>query len=277
MPKNPLIVIEAAKTENYALLDYLKKCKNYSVLNVEYDLSRLDYIIPKIDLEEHDHLSMCFGSINFIKRINRTTPYQFMADFDVYKPSVYADILKQDFLNYDGVFLPYSYLKQQDKIEKLKNILGTDEIFVKSDDSDKKLTGQVIYKNFGIVFTNTTITNDSFLCLCAKKQKISREWRLVVSAKSQQNVYASTLYLEKDKICHGPCPLIVKHYANRVLSNFTDHYTEPLFVMDICELEDGTLKVLELNAFSTSGFYGCDPLEIDDALTDWFKHCRNER
>jgi len=33
---------------------------------------------------------------------------------------------------------------------------------------------------------------------------------------------------------------------------------DPVWVLDICQLKNGSLKIIEVNSFSCSGLYACD-------------------
>jgi hypothetical protein len=67
-------------------------------------------------------------------------------------------------------------------------------------------------------------------------------------------------------------PQEVEQYAAELLGRI-DWRPDAVFILDVCEAKDG-LHVLELNAFSCSGLYGCDTGALVDrvnrvALAEW--------
>jgi hypothetical protein len=91
--------------------------------------------------------------------------------------------------------------------------------------------------------------------LVARPRRLGSEWRLVVAT---QGVVAASRYREEGVLSVAPgSPAEVRSFAEQILAT-TDYRPDPLFMLDVCE-SDGTLHLLELNSFSCSGLYACDP------------------
>lgn len=97
--------------------------------------------------------------------------------------------------------------------------------------------------------------------LVAAPRRVRREWRLVVSRRA---AVAASQYREDGATAVEPgCPTEVRAFAEAVLAA-TPWEPDPIFMLDVCEAGDDDerapgFRVLELNSFSCSGLYRCDP------------------
>jgi hypothetical protein len=106
--------------------------------------------------------------------------------------------------------------------------------------------------------------------LITRPRPLGAEWRLVVGP---CGAIASSGYRKGGALDIEPgCPGEVLTYAEQVLTA-TDYRPDALFMLDVCE-SAGSLYVLELNSFSCSGLYACDPDAVvaaatREAITSW--------
>jgi hypothetical protein len=132
--------------------------------------------------------------------------------------------------------------------------------------------GRVFVRPCGVqkTFTGRCVDRDGFVravesasyarepVLVAPPQRIAREWRVVIArgrfvAASQYNVDGSHNELPG-------CPQDVRAYVDRLLAEVS-YRPDPIYMMDVC-LAGGDLALLELNSFSCSGLYQCDPAAV---------------
>jgi hypothetical protein len=94
--------------------------------------------------------------------------------------------------------------------------------------------------------------------LIAAPQAISREWRVVVS---RGRFVAASQYKLHGAHREAPgCPREVRAYVERLLADVVFR-PDPIYLMDIGESENN-FSLIELNSFSCSGLYQCDPSEV---------------
>jgi hypothetical protein len=99
--------------------------------------------------------------------------------------------------------------------------------------------------------------------LVARPWPVRYEWRLVAGP---QGVVAASQYRDGGALAVTPgCPNDVRSFAEHVLAA-SGYRPDPLFMIDVCE-SGGSLHALELNSFSCSGLYACDPEAVVAEVT----------
>jgi len=131
------------------------------------------------------------------------------------------------------------------------------EVFVRPCTLEKVFTGQLVtIDNFAATLERARYAN--CLALVASPVPISCEWRLVVH---HGIPIASSLYRRQGNLeIHEGCPADVTNFVTKVWSNL-GWVPDEMFVVDVCESSDD-LYILELNSFSCSGWYACNPAAI---------------
>jgi hypothetical protein len=101
--------------------------------------------------------------------------------------------------------------------------------------------------------------NPENLVVVSSPKNIINEWRLVIS---QGEIIAASQYRDKfgKKYISGADDKVLD-YAKNVLIE-TCFEPDPVWVLDICEKEDGSLKIVEIGIFSCAGLYACDMSKI---------------
>jgi hypothetical protein len=130
------------------------------------------------------------------------------------------------------------------------------------------------------IFTGRCVERDSFVLalqsarysqcqvLIARPRPMDREWRVVVA---DGRVLAGSQYRKGGQVLVTPdCPGEVRSYVEGLLAA-TEWRPDPIFLMDVCE-SVGEIRLLEVNSFSCSGLYQCDPV----AIVTWVKNCAIE-
>ncbi len=104
---------------------------------------------------------------------------------------------------------------------------------------------------------------DNLICLAAKTKIVQYEWRLVfVNGK----YISGSQYMKNGKLSIGRISDSVIEFAQKIAANpyFQNIFN---FVLDICSIH-GYLKLLEINSFECSSFYGADLAEIYKAYAE---------
>ena len=134
-------------------------------------------------------------------------------------------------------------------------------MFVRPNDGDKSFTGQLIdLINFDTFWTNkiSSIAKMEDLVVVSTPKNIKGEYRFVVSKKG---IIAGSCYNYQGNFTPIPgTPQGAIDKCNEILSE--GYYPDPVFVIDICEDNDGKYWLLELGSFSSSGLYACDVNKI---------------
>jgi len=165
-----------------------------------------------------------------------------------------------DLLNSDYHILPYGEFKR-------RRLPADTEVFIKPESGLKEFVGQVIYDDsFDDDLTKLSPYNsidDDTLCVVASRKRIGAEFRYVIC---EREVITGSEYrwdnvLDVRRDTHPTCDAL----ANRVAK--AEWQADTVYVCDVALLVDDVAKVIELNAFSSSGLYACDIYKIVEAVS----------
>ncbi len=179
----------------------------------------------------------------------------------------YYAYLGQYLLNSEYIMLPYGELLRQKYM--LFSMLGMhNTLFIRPSSGFKTFTGKVVHRDdyekeveyFGFY----DVTPEE-LVVVAKPRAIQGEWRVVVV---NGKPVAASMYKwgGKPKVEAG-CPTDVWEYAAEVAKIWQP---ERCFVIDVCNVHFHsfrTLRVVEINSFSSSGLYACDKNAVVEAVS----------
>ncbi len=127
-------------------------------------------------------------------------------------------------------------------------------LFIRPDSVEKNFNGKLADRATFLRTISGVAFDPTLLILVALPRQILREWRLIVA---NGTVVAGSQYAARGEIqAQEGCPDEVLGFATTVLQEI-DWRPDPLFIMDVCESEDG-LRLVELNSFSCSGHYLAD-------------------
>jgi hypothetical protein len=167
----------------------------------------------------------------------------------------------------------YAILANDDALARVGEIFDQfgreGRVFVRPSGVQKTFTGRCVDRE-GLVLTLQSTSYAKEPVLIAPPQEITREWRVVVA---RGRFVAASQYLSEGRHRESPgCPKEVRAYVDRLLAE-VPYRPDPIYMMDLCASDD-TLRLLELNSFSCSGLYQCDPASVVKAakglaLEEW--------
>jgi hypothetical protein len=132
-----------------------------------------------------------------------------------------------------------------------------ERVFVRPCGVQKTFTGRCVDRE-GFVRALESARYAKEPVLVASPQEIVREWRVVIA---RGRFVAASQY--RSEGCHREspgCPQEVRTYVDGLLAE-VPYRPDPIYMMDLC-LCGNSLYLLELNSFSCSGLYQCDPAAV---------------
>lgn len=232
-----------------------------------------------IDLFDKNDCVVLYGSIQFAQQVKRVAPWV---------PGVYCDTPKYEclyyyprfgkwLLNHDYVMLPFGELHRR-KDFLLSTVGENGCVFVRPSSGLKMFTGKVIagetWDKEIDLFALYEPSPES-LVVVARPINLKREWRLVVV--DNKVVTASQYRDGRNSTRTSNVPQEMLDFSNKVL-NEIDYRPDPVWVLDICETNQGELCVLEVGCFSCAGLYNCDINVVVQAVSkvaqnEWEEFC----
>lgn len=223
-----------------------------------------------------------YGSIEFAHQVNNATE-------DKWIPGVICT--SENFLctTYYPYFQKYllasssttrKFGKLMEYKERIFNYYGTsNQIFLRPNSGDKIFTGQIItYDDFEEELKNLNIEgipDDEIVIISKPRNDIDVEWRFVVA---DHEVITGTRY--------SPWRLRLREQTNDLdgralvfaqeVVDTTQWHPDRIWCLDICHTtDDDKLYVLEINSFSCSGLYACNPKSIVEHASRIALECWN--
>lgn len=178
----------------------------------------------------------------------------------------FANPLAEYMLNDDYYILPYG--------EFVRRYVGDPNrkpLFIKPESGLKEFTGQVItpenYKDEFNSMNQIQRVNDDSLCVISSAKDILAEFRYVIVNKKviTGSEYRWDNILDVRVDTHPICDELAEKIASH------DWQPDSVYVCDIALVGNKSYKyakVVELNAFSSSGIYACDTNKIVKAVSD---------
>jgi len=142
-------------------------------------------------------------------------------------------------------------------------------IYIRPDRGDKPFVGQLLdLQDFDRFWKNNIVCNvdDKDLVVVSTPKKINGEWRFVVGKDLTGIIAYSTYQYQGQRTLIPSAPQGAIDLAEEILD--VRYYPDPVFVLDICEDNDGTFWLLEVNSFSSSGLYECNKNKIVEAVSE---------
>jgi hypothetical protein len=207
-----------------------------------------------LELFEKDDCVIFYGSLNFGAQIRREASwvpgvYCNMEQFDC---TFYYPIFGSHLLNSHYIMMPLGDLIRNKDF--LLNKIGNNGcVFIRPNSGNKCFTGDVVCDetwNDDIEKFRFYDVEDKELCVVSTPQNITYEWGLII-AKNQ--VISGSQYKPKQT---NNLPSNVVNFGNKMAQ--LSYEPDPVWVLDICQLKNGSLKIIEVNSFSCSGLYACD-------------------
>jgi ATP-grasp domain, R2K clade family 2 len=214
-----------------------------------------------------------YGTVQFCRQIEKYYGRMWMPAMyfneNVKHWAKFAVHIGEDLLNSDYVILPYGEVVRRLKRNKADNYSFS--WFIKPESGMKEFTGQVINTanlddDLSKLSPHASI-DDDVLCVCAPPKNIKAEFRYVICEKKviTGSEYRWDDILDVRSDTHPLCD----HMANKIAS--AEWQADTVYVCDVALVEDSNgfeqAKVIELNAFSSSGLYACDTYKIVEAVS----------
>lgn len=260
----PLWLIEADVFPN--------KCDR---LIAELVKQKVPYVVCKFGKSYEDYIAdfaddacMVFhGSLQFASLLRRKTNWSgIYCNLPKFECLYYYPRFGQYLLNSDYVMLPFGELNRR-KDWLFQHVGKDDKLFVRPSSGFKTFTGKVTnienWEKDVKLFGFYSIDPEE-LVIAAPPSKIKQEWRVVVAdnkiiSGSKYDVNDAQ-YWDNDHAIER-LPESVLQYVQDML-NVVEYQPDPAWTVDICELESGELKVVEVGSFSCAGIYASDPEPI---------------
>ena len=204
------------------------------------------------------------GTIQFCKQIEKHFGPQWCPgtyfNKNVKSFGLFASHYGELMLNNDFYLIPYSEFVR-------RGLKQGQSVFIKPDSGMKEFTGKVItYENFIDEINSMNqieIVDPETLCVVAESKSIEAEFRYVIVdgkvVTGSEYRWDNVLDVRKDTL--PICDKLAKHVAEMKWQ------PDRVYVCDIA-LSDNEPKIVELNAFSSSGLYACDTNAIAKAVSE---------
>lgn len=209
----------------------------------------------QIDVADWNGPVLFYGSTKLVEKVARNNRWRpgVYYDAEAFKYESMEDALVSECLNYGC-----DTMSMERAIEWMNDI-NANEMFIKPAADMKEFVGGV--RNFREMNEllepghQSRATKDTIVVMSEPKE-ITHEWRTIivngrVITGSQYRSHGQTMRPGD----YGTLPEVVKLYAESMAAKY---HPAPVFVLDVGELADGSLKVVECNCFNCSGWYWSD-------------------
>ena len=244
---------------------------------------------------------MTFGSINLVTQLMRENRWAINAycNMDGLLCRNYYPYVSDWLLNEDYVMLPYGDLRKRK--DWLFENFGTeyDHIFMRPDIGSKSFPGGTFDNQFFFSWLNgiDEHVQPHDLVVISSPKKIETEWRFFVRPGEviTGSIYKCEWQSNWTRVSETAGEEYRDHKGRSTLTyaletvlqsgevvdtgkrawDFTKMISEiewpgrdPVFVVDVAQVEGGEFKLIEFNAASCSGLYACDPDKIVAAIAE---------
>lgn len=228
-----------------------------------YDVSVMEYVPFKnshdYEVEAKFDFNDCvivYGTIELVRKLSYYGI--FLNEERLQFNSYYGDLglHHSNYLNDDFIMTPFADFKNNFK--KYTDIFNTDALFIRPNSGSKLFTGMSISSiNFAHEMNSLQYLSgvtDRSLILISKEKKIYDEVRFIVVG---NEIVDGSRYKHKFvKIEDKKYDSSLRELAETVVK--CKDKPEELFTIDIASTDNGP-KIIELNSFSSAGWYACDP------------------
>lgn len=209
------------------------------------------------------------GTVQFCKQVEQWcgrlwTPGMYF-NANVKSFSKFAAYIGGDLLNDDYNILPFG--------EVCRRLRQDDAVFIKPESGLKEFVGQLIYGSDPAEKTLRELSpygliDPTTLCVIANPKDIKAEFRYVIVDKKviTGSEYRWDNVLDVRRDTHPICDAMAKKIAEADWQADTCYACDVALVADKWTGKDSA-KVIELNAFSSSGLYACDTYKIVEAVS----------
>jgi len=212
-----------------------------------------------------------YGSIGFVLNVQRRSSFPLIGWFNPYnlRCSTYYAHLGEHLLSREYAMMPIG-----DLVKRFETLVGASKngsLFIRPNIGAKPFVGQIVTASdwHKIKSISDSISPEE-LVVVAPSKPIDAEFRFVVCNRHIADFsHYDSPYTENNKITK---PSTSSLRLARKIAN-TPWQPDTCYTVDIAE-SDGYSYLVEINSFSSSGFYGCDPANIVScacvaSIKDW--------
>jgi hypothetical protein len=219
---------------------------------------------------KEDEPTFFYGSLNLAKYLQKVTRFEpgAICNFDNYKCSKYYNYFGKYLLNQDYTFLPIAEaIRRKDEI--FEQYARKSSVFVRPDDGSKSFKGKLLnYHDFNLDGFEYGFyhEDETLMTVISSPKEIEAEYRFFVG---DHKVLCGSSYKADGRLKNDEeVPSEAKALAEEIASEKWS--PDVAWSCDIFKSEDN-YYLGEINSFSCSGMYGCDPkpiIEFVEKLTE---------
>jgi hypothetical protein len=214
-----------------------------------------------LDKNQDFHNSITMGNFDFVEKTKNMGAIAF-ENPQWFQYSYYSHFFGEELLNSDYIILPAKEINRL-KFQTLCRIGKDCKIFVRPNSGYKIFTGQVL-DILDIEKFSEEYKHD--LIVIAEPVEITGEWRFVVS--QEREVLGGSLYRFQDNnVSVAAYPPKMLDYLKAIIKDLPE-FPNPLLTIDVASINDKKYKIIECNAFSTSGLYEIKPEPITEYISN---------
>jgi hypothetical protein len=206
----------------------------------------------------------CLGLVRSVGRWNKWVPGVW-CDWDKMKCSYYLNHWWDYSVHHRVGFYPLEMVwKEKDFL--YETFAKDEHVFIRPDDNFKTFNGELVAIEHWDSFRRNVECYEPAshtLCMVSMPVKIAAEWRFVVA--DGKIVTGSQYRLNRSSELSPDIDPLAQVFAEKVL-NESAWRPHSLFVMDICRVESGEYKVVEIGSINGAGLYCCDIPKVVEAV-----------
>jgi hypothetical protein len=238
------------------IADYVKEI-GHEVIRVSYRPFTCEKLETQYGDEDCVVVFGCLGLVRAVYSKHQWVPGVW-ADFENLKCSHYLSHWGKHSIHKKYCYLPWAEVNRQkdmlfDSFCDLK-----DQIFIRPDDNFKSFNGELVAPEHWDRFVRNVecyLPNTHTMCMISKPSKLVNEWRFLIA---DGKVITGSEYFDE---AYDPK---AAEFAGKVASE--DYRPHPVYVMDICQTDDGVYHLLEIGSVNGAGLYYMDIPKVVDAV-----------
>lgn len=248
------------------------KQKKIEYQKIDFVLFGTDYHIDwAFGPEECVIMYGTIGLVKFIQRKKKWYPGAW-SDWEELKCTTFLSHWGQFSVQEDYTFLPIAEVNRRWNDLFMKYQFDG-HIFIKPNDNDKRFHGEKVADEFRDQWYKTAQIYGapiSSLALVSKPTCIKAEWRFIIA---NRKIVSGSLYRADGRTGLSridPDWVFDKNaieFAEKVV-NSTEWQPAPIYALDVCMVESGQFKLMEVGSLNCCGLYKCDVAAIMDAANE---------
>ena len=217
-----------------------------------------------------------FGSIQMVDELSKFgVKNRSYANWSQFACLAYYPIFGDYLLNRDYVLLPFGDILRQ-RWEIFARFAVDTAVFFRPNEGTKSFSGSVIdlqYLESQIKSWAKYGAKDADLVLISRPAQIQGEWRFAITNHNdEREILGVSLYRYQGNTTYvASAPKPAYDFVLEVLNKTKIYTPDPIYMLDIALLLDGTYRVVECNSLSSSAPYAMDVLPVVQKLKTYIK------